>query len=617
MAGGIKPYEAARDAAKKRLAAALLSGSASATALALARRSLEVMERELANPLSVLIYDALPADDKGFKGADRWRIACEKKAADDVVPEFLPPDALLKKAEEYLELGRLIVSRKPVRQQAVVDKQNGKSYLIHGELPIVADVMKLIASELMAWFRAQPNSKAVMSMSARAGLATMLSERPDLVVLVRLAQNAPLDSEVRNVPVDRPAVVEAIELAIAFVPVVGNAVAAYEAYTGKDLFGYSLTDVERGILGASVLLPIAGRLVKGGRVLYTEARLVQLYGRDAAAWSKVVKAGGRAETAGTFEAIRDIENAAAELRAKTKIVGQVATEAAPAIKEAIKGSSSASSAVDAEIAKLLGDLHAASSTMKSLDAPAIRRCVEKGPNVDHLKGQLLEELLESKVLPWLRTRTGSFALGVQVPAGKKLEFIPGHMLRDVRGRQITDGILAYRHNGVLEIVAVFEAKAGQNAARELSKSKGSLSSLTEAERAELRAYARDILRDRRLEARRNGKLYRKKLADIMREIALSEHGGQVRRDIERLSQSTAGRAVLNVGSELIPVSISVQKTKFFGIVPKNTTTKTIEAQLQKEKFRYEMIAVDVKASELKTLSEKMKPLAEKLAAPAP
>jgi hypothetical protein len=617
MAGGIKPYEAARDAAKKRLAAALLSGSASATALALARRSLEVMERELANPLSVLIYDALPADGRGFKGADRWRIACEKKAADDVVPEFLPPDALLKKAEEYLELGRLIVSRKPVRQQAVVDKQNGKSYLIHGELPIVADVMKLLASELMAWFRAQPNSKAVMSMSARAGLATMLSERPDLVVLVRLAQNAPLDSEVRNVPVDRPAVVEAIELAIAFVPVVGNAVAAYEAYTGKDLFGYSLTDVERGILGVSVLLPIAGRLVKGGRVLYTEARLVQLYGRDAAAWSKVVKAGGRAETAGTFEAIRDIENAAAELRAKTKIVGQVATEAAPAIKEAIKGSSSASSAVDAEIAKLLGDLHAASSTMKSLDAPAIRRCVEKGPNVDHLKGQLLEELLESKVLPWLRTRTGSFALGVQVPAGKKLEFIPGHMLRDVRGRQITDGILAYRDNGVLEIVAVFEAKAGQNAARELSKSKGSLSSLTEAERAELRAYARDILRDRRLEARRNGKLYRKKLADIMREIALSEHGGQVRRDIERLSQSTAGRAVLNVGSELIPVSISVQKTKFFGIVPKNTTTKTIEAQLQKEKFRYEMIAVDIKASELKTLSEKMKPLAEKLAAPAP
>ncbi len=105
-----------------------------------------------------------------------------------------------------------------------------------------------------------------MSMSARAGLATMLSERPDIVMLVPLAQNAPLDSEVRNVPVDRPAVVEALSLAIALIAVVGNAVAAYEAYTGEDIFGYSLTDLERGILGASVLLPIAGRLVKGGRV---------------------------------------------------------------------------------------------------------------------------------------------------------------------------------------------------------------------------------------------------------------------------------------------------------------------------------------------------------------
>lgn len=612
---GIKPYEAARDAAKKRLAALLLGGKAGAGELATARLAAEIMDRELKSPGSVLVYDKLPPDKWGFTGAQRWRIDAEKKAALQLDPQFLSESDRQTKAREYWDLGQRIVSERRVRQQAVVDRKNGKSYLIHGELPIVREVMTLLASELTSWFKAQPNSKAAMSMSAQAGLATMLEERPDLVLMVRLAQSAPLDSEVRNVPVDRPAAVEAIELAIAFIPIVGNAVAAYEAYAGRDLFGYALTDIERGILGASVLLPMAGRLVKGGRVLYTEVRLVQLYGRDAAAWSKVVKASGRAETASTFKAIRDVEAAGNELRAQTKILGQVATDAAPAMKEVIKGSSSASSAIDAEIAKLLTDLQSASAAMKSLDAPAIRRCVGKGPNVDHLKGQLLEELLESKIVPWLRDRAGSFALGIQVPAGKKLEFIPGHMIRDIKGRQITDGILAYRDAGKLQIVAVFEAKAGKRAARELSKASGSLASLTKDELAELRAYARDIIFDRRIEAARNGKRYRGKLSDIMREISLSESGGQVRRDIERLA--AGGSSALNIGSELIPVGISPQKTKFFGIVPKNASANTIEAQLKKEKFSYELIAIELKDSELKSLAEKMKPLAEKLAAPSP
>jgi hypothetical protein len=102
----------------------------------------------------------------------------------------------------------------------------------------------------------------------------------------------------------------------------------------------------------------------------------------------------------------------------------------------------------------------------------------------------------------------------------------------------------------------------------------------------------------------------------MREISLSESGGQVRRDIERLAQAS-GKARLHIGSEILPVSISPQHTKFFGIVPKNATTKTIEAQLKVEKFNYEMIAVELKDSELKSLAEKLKPLAEKLAAPTP
>ena len=96
--------------------------------------------------------------------------------------------------------------------------------------------------------------------------------------------------------------------------------------------------------------------------------------------------------------------------------------------------------------------------LRSLDVLSLERVLAKGPNVDHLKGQLLEELVESRLVPWLRTREGGFALGVTVPAGKKLEFIPGHLIRDTAGRQISDGMLVYRNSDELVVAAVFEAE---------------------------------------------------------------------------------------------------------------------------------------------------------------
>jgi hypothetical protein len=311
------------------------------------------------------------------------------------------------------------------------------------------------------------------------------------------------------------------------------------------------------------------------------------------------------------KAIRDVEAAGIELHTQKKIVDQAAKEAAPAIPAVIKGSTAASAAVDPEVAKLLGDLHTANTQLKSLDVPSLLHILEKEPNVDHLKGQLIG----SRLVPWLRESAGSFALGVSAPAGKKLEFIPGHIIRDIKGRQITDGILAFRNGSEIHIVAVFEAKAGESAARQLSISKGSLSSLTKDELAELRANAKDVLRDHRLEANRTGQTYNQTLDNVMPEYALSERGGQVRRDIERLAPSGA-KAVLKVGSERLTVNMSPTNTKFFGITPKNVTTNTIEAELKAEKVNYEIIGVDIKESELKSLAEKMKTLAEKLAASA-
>ena len=87
---GIKAYENALAAAKARLDALLRSGAGSASLLATARRSQEIMAAELKSPKSVLVYDSLPGDKAtSFKGADHWRLACERKAADEINPQYL------------------------------------------------------------------------------------------------------------------------------------------------------------------------------------------------------------------------------------------------------------------------------------------------------------------------------------------------------------------------------------------------------------------------------------------------------------------------------------------------------------------------------------------------
>ncbi|KIW92232.1 uncharacterized protein Z519_07216 [Cladophialophora bantiana CBS 173.52] len=66
------------------------------------------------------------------------------------------------------------------------------------------------------------------------------------------------------------------------------------------------------------------------------------------------------------------------------------------------------------------------------DELAIHRIVREGTNVDHLKGQLPEKMLESYALPRFRNRTAaltfSVALGSKVPKRATLDFIPGQLI---------------------------------------------------------------------------------------------------------------------------------------------------------------------------------------------
>jgi hypothetical protein len=613
----IEPYRRAVAVQETQFRLAMAAGKASAFELALLRVTWQIMLKELTTaPKSVLVWDRMGPEPKfGFTGAARWAYVSQQKASEQISPQYGSPEQLSRKYEEYLDLSLQMLRWGRVKQELIVDKQAGKQYLVLGANPQVAEIMKVLSRELMLWFEAQPNTRDLIEWPARLGLATMLTERPDLSTLLRIAGTLPPDVEVSAVPVDRPAMVEAVELAIGLIPVVGSAVAAYEAWSGKDLFGYHLSDLERGILGASVLLPIAGRIVKGGRALYTEARLVSLYGRDAATWSKALSASGRGLA--EREALTAVEKAERALRIEGSVTGAIARDAADSVPRLARGGGAAAATADQAIVDLLRDLHSAHPQLRGLDALSLERVLAKGPNVDHLKGQLLEELIESRLVPWLSSREGSFALGMTVPAGKKLEFIPGHLIRDVEGRQITDGMLVFREGEDLVVAAVFEAKAGKHAARELSLKRASLSGLTDAERTELRANAKDVWREQRAEARAAGKPFKKTLEQVEKEYALSELGGQVRRDVERLAEGTTGPSRIRVGTQEFTVRMSPTRTKFFGVLPSDVRAATIEAQLKEIGFSYEILGVDIKASALKDIASSLQPLAEALARAAP
>ncbi|WP_440604603.1 pre-toxin TG domain-containing protein [Bacillus sp. GB_SG_008] len=611
MTQNLSSYVAKVDSARIRLKSYLASGQSNDINIAVMRRTLETMEQQLReSPAFVLMYDHLPPDPhSGLRGADLWFSRLLEQTYFVLAPETT--DSYMNKRLEYIDYTTHLVTRYDAAQKAITDPDTGRSYLVQMS-QYIPGILQTIAKELLIWFQKQEFNAIFSSLSPEAGLRLMLSERPDLVALLRLAQTLPYDTEISETPIQPSTIEVMVELAIGLVPVVGNVVASFEAYTGRDLFGYRLTNLDRGVLGACILLPLAGRLVKGGKALYTESRLMALYGRDARDWTRILSATRRASADEKF--LETLKKAEASVRAQQKLEPQLATDAATLLSQLIRIGGGTSSTVDQRVIDFLKKMSVKYPILSNLDGYAMQRILEKGPVVDHLKGRLLEELIESRVVPWLQKRTGPASLGVTAQ-GKKLEFFPGHIIRDAKKGELTDGMIGFHNNGVLEIVAIFEAKAGQRGARELSSASGSFSSLTQEERLELRAYAKDVLEEEQELAQQKGIPFNRSLEEIEREIILTEKGGQIRRDIERLVADANGNLPqIYVGTQQIPVRFTPNKAKIFCVLPKDVNSANIERQLAAELIpNFEIIGVDIGASDLDTISKEMVPLATSLA----
>ncbi|KAF2276154.1 uncharacterized protein EI97DRAFT_398853, partial [Westerdykella ornata] len=606
------------NASKNALIEALTSATASPTTIGIYRMKSEIMVEQWTK------YPQQIMNQFGGTGPIGWkmqRLLDWDQAASDLATEIVAYEQsstqrfsrYLDKGIKYANYVSKVASQFDDFFYAYKDVYTGITTIYEANLE-TPKYTKVLKDAFMEWYDQHVMNDRFLRKSAREGMVEFLRERPDMILLLNFIHALPkLKSEIQE-DIARPLAVEAMELSLSLVPLLGNAIALYEIWSGRDLFGYHLSDLERGIMAASVLLPMAGRLVKGGRALYTEARLVKLYGRDAAGWNRAIRSSARA--AEQRSSLRAIKSAEDSLRVSGKLEGAVAKEAAIAVPKLLHSPGNLAASVSNEVKILWEAMSKKYAALKGLDEIALRRVLEKGPNVDHLKGQLLEELAEAHVIPMLRNRQGGFALGVKVPAGKTLEYVPGHAIRTASGRagrQVTDGMVGYWDKEVFNIVAIFEAKSGRKGARELSLKTTDIAKLGKTERDELRAFAKEVWAEEKEIAEEAGKSYTRTVEEVEKEVILDEAGGQIRRDIERLDELGDGTlAQIRIGSNVHPVKLSATKTKFFGIVPKGVRISLLEKEVRAEGFLFEAIAVPVHTKELQKIAEEMVQLAERL-----
>ncbi|TVP53417.1 MAG: hypothetical protein EA349_13800 [Halomonadaceae bacterium] len=191
-----------------------------------------------------------------------------------------------------------------------------------------------------------------------------------------------------------------------------------------------------------------------------------------------------------------------------------------------------------------------------------------------------------------------------------MEFVPGHLIRDSAGRQISDGMVIHRRRDQVQILTIFEAKAGRQGARELSLSGGSFSSLSGPERLELRAYARDIHRERLEMARLSGDPQAlasvPSIETIQSQVLLRERGGQIRRDMERLGASAEGTlTTLHFGSLATPVQLSPTRTRVVGVVPRDLATRQLQQELRDLPYNTEIWGIDLTRSALSDIVKEL------------
>jgi len=570
----------------------LAKGVASAGQIAIFRLLvLGLQEMLKRSPAEVAGYDLLAKG--GMPPELLWERAVYEIVERRLYPELRDPNGFRRLHLAYLDLALELQDN--VRKSAEYMSQMSREILIVRHNPVTKQVIDDIGHELLRYRDRHQHDDNFLTTPPKVALAKLLLvERKDLNLALRAALD--LGGDVTSIKLperDRPWYVDAVEFAVAVIPVVGSAVSAWEAYSGKNLFGYKLSDVERGILAGSVLLPMAGRLVREGRALYTANRMAAMYGGDAFKWSYSLAMGERlsADAVG----LARWKSAQQVVREGAQVTKQVAETITTTLKSiGIDAAEKALPfAIESKLVKAFAAVVKKFPILKGLDELAIERVAAK-KLPEHAKGQLMEELMESRITAWLQDPLGRRALGLE-QIKDPLEFIPGHLIRDGDGLLLTDGMIVSRSDDTLVVVAVFEAKAGKASSRGLARKYKGRKAMSDADLAELEAEAREALRELKERARLSGGKVTKTLEQLKKEIKLTEVGGQIRADVERLSEMP-----VFINSVEVKLKVGPRSTRWFGVLPKDVKGDFLRQAIKDAGIpNVEILGLDITQKQLK------------------
>ena len=243
-----------------------------------------------------------------------------------------------------------------------------------------------------------------------------------------------------------------------------------------------------------------------------------------------------------------------------------------------------------------------------LDAAAIARILEKS-EASHRKGQLLEELLAARIRAALADETAKVALLGEKAVGKAAEFVPGHLVRDVRGKQFSDGLVIVREGDTVHVMAVIEAKAGKASAAELKGLYTPLKDMTDDELKILRMEAIEEWRQanagkipgaRTMKSADVDANFKSDVDKILKDMPKTE-AGQGSLDIERIGRDGA----LFLDGQLTKVRGGRQTKVVAGVpsdVPKDALTKNLG---KKQGLNVGVEQLDLSSKQLHGLAEEI------------
>ncbi|KAH7377809.1 hypothetical protein BKA66DRAFT_151083 [Pyrenochaeta sp. MPI-SDFR-AT-0127] len=602
-------------------------------ALSLSRRVAEIMHESLSqHPDEVYAYDKYHGQN--MTGPETWRLKCQIAANQELFYNVYGPEGAGEMWQNKLKACMERIERMRTRPEetwhAAVDAYEGKVY-IWEDNPEVFKVAKMVAEAFSDWLNRQTVTKTLVTSSVNATMADFVKTRPDLLLAFRLVQSlpaAPHSYKVWDIPIERSSEAEFVETAISFIPFLGTGVAMWEIYDGHDLFGYRLNDVERAIMAATIIAPFAGRFVKGGVVMYSEKRLMKMFGKDLQAWSKTIESS--AKVTEEFVLLGPPYRASRILKSNLTVGREGAKEVAQAVTSYVKAPTGLYKVTKTAASKALVLTQRKFpnvAKLANLDSQAMSRVLEKGIK-QHIKGAFVEEVLESYIVPWLRSRLGGFALGIKL-AKEQLEhlvFYPGRLIRTAHGaigRQITDGIIGFFDGLIFRIVAIFNGKSSLRGARDLffGKKVTDIAKMPEAEREAMEAFARDVWREEKEIVEQRGEKYSKSVDDVMKELVHTEQGGQMQRELERLTPNEDGtlQRIRLAGVEIEVDFVELTKTKMYSVVPEGVNVRVpdvpsvdpfTKSPSFQRKFDTETIGIGIKTKELDDLGKDFEALVQ-------